>query len=168
VRSARPAASEVAVRALVLQRVAVHALIQPPREVLATMLAQHPESERASIAAKAEIDHAREVAEGWRWRSRTRELEEMQHPFPDSPPMRKAGLNSWDDVVRFSAPKAAARGMIPPPIDDDSPLFGKAYRDLSADEWSVARSITMERHFALNWLCGYAPGNRWDETPTET
>jgi len=26
----------------------------------------------------------------------------------------------------------------------------------------------MERHKALNWLCGFAPGNRWDETPTDT
>lgn len=31
-----------------------------------------------------------------------------------------------------------------------------------------ATSIIMERHFALNWLCGMAPGNRWDETPTDT
>jgi hypothetical protein len=29
-------------------------------------------------------------------------------------------------------------------------------------------SATIERHFALNWLRGYAPGNEWDETPTDT
>jgi hypothetical protein len=29
-------------------------------------------------------------------------------------------------------------------------------------------SITEERHFALNWLCGYAPDNDWDATPTPT
>ncbi len=46
--------------------------------------------------------------------------------------------------------------------------MGKAYRDLDDDEWSTVSSIAMERHFALNWLSGYAPNNNWDETPTET
>jgi hypothetical protein len=53
-------------------------------------------------------------------------------------------------------------------IDEDFAVHGKAYRDLSPEEWSEVRSITLERHFALNWLCGYAPNNRWDETPTDT
>ena len=43
-----------------------------------------------------------------------------------------------------------------------------SYRDLTDEEWSSIRSIAFERHFALNWLCGYAPDNRWDETPTDT
>ena len=46
--------------------------------------------------------------------------------------------------------------------------FGKAYRDLGPEEYAIATSIARERHFALNWLCGHAPGNRWDETPTDT
>jgi len=45
---------------------------------------------------------------------------------------------------------------------------GKAYRDLSAHEWHEVGSIAVQRHFTLNWLCGYAPENRWDETPTDT
>ena len=53
-------------------------------------------------------------------------------------------------------------------IHDDFPAKGKAYRDLTADEWSEVRSVCAERHYALNWLCGYAPGNDWDHTPTET
>lgn len=124
--------------------------------------------ERAALRPPAEIDRARTIAEMWHWRSRTRELVEMNRPFPDAPQMRKAGLASWDDVVRFSARRSAEEGLIPTAIDDDFPVFGKAYRDLTAEEWSPVRSMTVERHVALNWLCGYAPGNRWDETPTET
>jgi hypothetical protein len=30
------------------------------------------------------------------------------------------------------------------------------------------KSVAVERHFTLNWLCGYAPGNEWDDTPTGT
>jgi len=58
--------------------------------------------------------------------------------------------------------------MIPTSIDEDFPAFGRAYRDLSSDEWAAVKSIAMERHFALNWLCGYAPENGWDDTPTDT
>ena len=48
----------------------------------------------------------------------------------------------------------------------DFPAFGKAYRNLSEDEYEQATSIAMERHLALNWLCGY--DSDWDETPTDT
>jgi hypothetical protein len=67
-----------------------------------------------------------------------------------------------------AAPRAAAGGHIPAPIDEDFPAFGRAYRDLSPEQWSLANSIAVERHFALNWLCGHARGNRWSATPTDT
>ena len=51
--------------------------------------------------------------------------------------------------------------------DEDCAAFGKPYRELTEDEWQMTTSITVERHFALNWLCGYAPNNRWDDTPTD-
>lgn len=82
--------------------------------------------------------------------------------------MREAGLISFDSVVRQSVQNHSGDGTFETAIDEDYPAFGKAYRDLSADEWAIVQSITMERHFALNWLCGYAPGHRWDETPTDT
>jgi hypothetical protein len=62
------------------------------------------------------------------------------------------------------APEAAAAVC----IEEDFPAKGKADRGLSAQESSEVRSITFERHFALNWLCGYSPGNEWDQTPTDT
>lgn len=82
--------------------------------------------------------------------------------------MKVAGFQSYDDIARFAARKAAEAGTIPPCVEDDFPANGKAYRDLTAQEWSEVRSITVERHFALNWLCGYAPDNQWDDTPTDT
>jgi hypothetical protein len=71
-------------------------------------------------------------------------------------------------VVRYVAPQAVKLGFIPNAIGEDFPALGRSYRELSADEWSRLRSIAMERHLALNWLCGFAPGNQWSATPTET
>lgn len=122
----------------------------------------------ARLREQTEIDRARDTAELWHWRSRTPELIERGDAFPDDEKMKAAGFRSYDDIVRFSARKAAEEGTIPPCVGDDFPAKGKAYRDLSEDEWSEIRSITVERHFALNWLCGHAPDNKWDETPTDT
>ncbi len=122
----------------------------------------------AQLRNQTDIDEARDTAEFWNWRSRTRQLIERGDDFPKSDEMARAGFHSYDDIVRFSAGKAAEAGTIPQCIDGDFPAKGKAYRDLTAEEWSEVNSITMERHFALNWLCGRAPGNNWDETPTDT
>jgi hypothetical protein len=81
--------------------------------------------------------------------------------------MQTACVRSYDDIVRFTAKKLDEEGRMRA-IDEDFPAKGKASRELSDDEWSEVRSITMERHIALNWLCGYAPNNEWDETPTDT
>ncbi len=73
-----------------------------------------------------------------------------------------------DDVVKMAAHLAAEKGDIPAVIGNDFPVFGRSYRDITSEEFAVVTSIAMERHKALNWLCGYAPRNRWDETPTDT
>ena len=122
----------------------------------------------ASLRPTEEIDAARDVAEAWHWRSRTRQLIEDGTPFPDSPEFAAAGFTSFDSIVRMSAKSHEGDGTFDKMVDEDYPAFGKAYRDLTDEEWTTTRSITMERHFALNWLCGYAPGHRWDETPTDT
>ncbi|HWZ93114.1 MAG TPA: DUF4272 domain-containing protein, partial [Polyangiaceae bacterium] len=107
------------------------------------------------------LEDARSTAELWHWRARTWQLVQQGRSFPGNAQARAAGFHSFDDVVRFAAKGAADKGTIPEPLDEDFPAFGKPYRNLSGDEWSQARSIAMERHFALNWLCGYAPGCRW-------
>jgi hypothetical protein len=121
----------------------------------------------ARLRRESEIQRARDDAELWHWRSRTRQLIEDGQEFAADEQTRAAGFNTYDDIVRFTARKLAEEGRISA-IDEDFPAKVKAYRELSADEWSEVRSITMERHFALNWLCGLAPGNEWDKTPTDT
>lgn len=148
----------------------------PPYDTIAKheLLKQIPSREIPAFIASArlrgqtEIDRARSAAELWHWRSRTRFLIERGDVLQTNDKLKAAGFESYDDIVRFTASKAAQDGAIPPAIGDDFPVKGKAYRDLTAQEWPGIRSITAERHFALNWLCGYAPENRWDETPTGT
>lgn len=122
----------------------------------------------ARLRQQSEIDNARELAEFWHWRSRTRELIKRNEPFPDAEEFKAAGFHSYDDIVRATARVGEKDGLIPACVDEDFPAKGKAYRDLSEEEWSEIASITFERHFTLNWLCGYAPDNQWDETPTGT
>ncbi|MBI2908783.1 MAG: DUF4272 domain-containing protein [Chloroflexi bacterium] len=124
--------------------------------------------ESARLRADDEIEAARSLAELWHWRSRTRQLIEEGDKLNADPKLRAAGFNSYDDIVSFTAKQARKEGKLQSIVHDDFGVNGKAYRDLKPDEWSYVRSMTMERHFALNWLCAYAPGNRWDETPTAT
>lgn len=121
----------------------------------------------AHLRTTAEIDQARDDAELWHWRSRTRQLIEEGQVLSADNKFKAAGITSFDDVVLFTAGKLAEEGRIPT-IADDFAARGKAYRKLSDEEWSEVRSITIERHFALNWLCGFAPNNEWDRTPTGT
>jgi hypothetical protein len=147
----------------------------PPYDTQAShdLLKQIPSRDLAGFVSSAslrdgtEIQGARADAELWHWRSRTRQLIEEGQEFKANKKMKAAGLSSYDDIVRFTAKKVAEEGRISP-IAGDLPARGKAYRKLTADEWSEVRSITVERHFALNWLCGYAPENEWDQTPTDT
>ena len=71
-------------------------------------------------------------------------------------------------MLQIVSTKAAEGGDFGSPIGGDFPAFDKPYRDLAPEEFSIATSIAIERHRALKWLCGYAPDNRWTETPTDT
>ena len=48
---------------------------------------------------------------------------------------------------------------------DDCPAFGKAYADLSLEEYRQASSVAKERLWGLNWICKYA--RNWDRVPLE-
>ena len=82
----------------------------------------------AKLRDQAEIDQARDTAELWHWRSRTRELIERGEPFRTQArrgffewlrarllgPLRQSrqdglGFQSFDDIVRFSAHCSAKR-----------------------------------------------------------
>ena len=122
----------------------------------------------AALRPGPTLEAARSVAELWHWRSRTRELIERGDRLSENPQMLAAGIGSYDDIVRTTAQHARANGDIATTIDNDFPVGEKAFRDLSPEEWSEIRSMIVERHFALNWICGLAPSNQWDDTPTDT
>lgn len=118
---------------------------------------------KATLRPNSEVDQQRDWAELWHWRCRTRMLLEAGK-IPDVLP----NGTTMAEVIRLTATAAAEEGAFKSPIGDDFPVFGKPFREMAAEEFSSVTSIAMERHKALNWLCGYAPGNRWSETPTET
>lgn len=112
--------------------------------------------------SNGEIDRARTEAELWHWRSRTLE-------FQRSEPVAKSSTRSkvFQERVREAAQSCVSDGLFVP-IDDDFPAFGKPYSLLDDAEWRKIRIITEQRHKALNWVCGLAPDNNYDETPTDT
>jgi hypothetical protein len=120
------------------------------------------------LRSKEDIDAKRDLIETWHWRARTQKLIQQGHPFIPEETMKRAGLNSLDDIVRFSAKAGYEKGDLPEILDEDFVFLGKPFRNLNEEEYQKSNSIIMERHFALNWLCGFAPENRWDETPTGT
>jgi hypothetical protein len=77
-------------------------------------------------------------------------------------------VGEWDSeneaLARRRATSWRAEGAIPEPIDGDFPAFGKAFRELAADEHAAVAATALERLYALNWLCGYA--SDWDSVPT--
>ena len=112
-----------------------------------------------------ELQTACALADLWHWRCVTRQMIEEGHTLELTPQLEAAGLTGFDDLIRHLARGAHENGMLTELCDNDFVVNGKAYRDLDAEEWSRVGSVTVERHHALNWLCGNAPGNRWDEVP---
>jgi hypothetical protein len=125
---------------------------------------------RAKLRPRREIDAARDMAEFWHWRSRTRELHESGKPLDPDISMRERGIETYEDIARHAVSAARKRGELRTGqvSGGDLKAKGKAYRDLTDSEWDEVRSITVERHFTLNWLCGLAPRNSWEQTPTDT
>jgi len=121
------------------------------------------EIKKAVLRPQAEIDKQRDVAELWHWRCRTHMLlttKKIPDALPNGTPM--------SEIIRMTTDKAVEEGLFPQSIGSDFPVFGKPFREISEEELGLLTSIAMERHKAFNWLCGYAPENRWSETPTDT
>jgi hypothetical protein len=121
------------------------------------------DTKSACLRSAEEIDRKRDLAELWNWRCRTRRLLESKEVSV----VLQNGM-TMDEIVRLCAIKATEEYAFNSPIGNDFPAFGKPFREISVDEFAMATSIAQERHRAFNWLCGYAPGNRWNETPTDT
>jgi hypothetical protein len=119
--------------------------------------------EQARLRPTSEIDRQRDWAELWHWRCRTRMLLETKKILPPLPKGK-----TMAEVIRMTAAKAEREGAFYSAIGEDFPTFGKPFREMTEDEFTSVTSIATERHKALNWLCGYAPCNRWAETSTDT
>lgn len=125
-------------------------------------------SNKLTLRPNREILKMRDIIETWHWRVNTRRLIENDFDFQPHATMRDAGIVSLDDVVQMTAKSAYSNGEIKEIIDNDFVFKGKPFRDLNKEDFDEATSIIIERYYALNWLCGLAPRNNWDETPTDT
>ncbi|MBI2682845.1 MAG: DUF4272 domain-containing protein [Acidobacteriales bacterium] len=112
----------------------------------------------AILREEDEIRATRDLAELWHWRARTSQVAR-------SPKKYGVTVGQLQEIVRRSA-DAGERDHLFTPIDHDFPAFQKPYRELNEDQLWMATSIALERHYILNWLCGYA--EEWDDVPTDT
>jgi hypothetical protein len=119
--------------------------------------------QRAKLRPKKEIEKQRRIAELWHWRARTRYLQEQRPPDGES-----EGIPAIEEIIEKIANRDARIGLLPTPIAGDFPALRKPYRDLSSQEFATLDSISQERHKAFNWLCGYSPTGRWEDTRTDT
>jgi hypothetical protein len=125
-----------------------------PDDVAATSL------EEARLREPGEIALEQESARLWHWRARTTEL---QASGAVELPERYA---TFDQLIAATAMRGYEQGVLPAPIRGDFRAYDRVYRHLSAEQHAEAHSIAVERHHALNWLCGL--GESWDDVPLDT
>ena len=127
-----------------LQLVELPAYDQPfdAEEVAAVQL------DEADLREAEELELERDSARLWHWRARTTSL---QAAGALELPERYA---TFDQLIAATAMRGDFRA------------YGKVYRHLSPEQHAEAHSLAVERHHALNWLCG--AGETWDDVPLDT
>jgi uncharacterized protein DUF4272 len=140
-----------------LQLVELPAYDEPfePDEVAAVEL------EGAKLREAEEIEVERDSARLWHWRARTSELQAAgrEVELPER-------FETFDQLIAATAMRGFEQGVLPAPIRGDFRAYGKVYRQLTPEQHAEAHSIALERHHALNWLCG--EGSSWDDVPLDT
>ena len=116
--------------------------------------------EEAKLRAAEEIELERDSARLWHWRARTTGL---QAPGALELPER---YSTFDQLIAATAMRGYEQGVLPAPMRGDFRAYGKVYRHLAPEQHAEAHSIAVERHHALNWLCG--AGETWDGVPLDT
>jgi hypothetical protein len=116
--------------------------------------------EDADLRDGEEIELERDSARLWHWRARTTSL---QAAGALELPERYA---TFDQLIAATAMRGYEQGVLPAPMRGDFRAYGKVYRHLSPEQHAEAHSIAVERHHALNWLCG--AGETWDDVPLDT
>ena len=118
------------------------------------------EPDAGTLRDGEEIELERDSARLWHWRARTTEL---QAAGKLELPPRYA---TFDQLIAATAMRGYEQGVLPAPQRGDFRAFGKVYRHLAPEQHAEAHSIALERHHALNWLCG--AGATWDTVPLDT
>jgi hypothetical protein len=116
--------------------------------------------DEAELRDAEEIELERDSARLWHWRARTTSL---QAAGALELPERYA---TFDQLIAATAMRGYEQGVLPTPMRGDFRAYGKVYRHLSPEQHAEAHSIAVERHHALNWLCG--AGETWDDVPLDT
>jgi hypothetical protein len=116
--------------------------------------------EDAHLRDAEEIELERDSARLWHWRARTTSL---QAAGALELPARYA---TFDQLIAATAMRGYEQGVLPAPVRGDFRAYGKVYRHLEPAQHAEALSIAVERHHALNWLCG--AGETWDDVPLDT
>jgi hypothetical protein len=114
---------------------------------------------QASLRDADVIHDARHLAQKWHWRATITQRQARNAPLSE-------GITSYAELIKQVADATYSMGNLPNIIDDDFPVMGKAYAQLTDEEYSIISSIAKERHYALNWLCQMS--DDWDNVPTET
>jgi hypothetical protein len=118
------------------------------------------ELDDAGLRDGEEIELERDSARLWHWRARTTSL---QAAGALELPERYA---TFDQLIAATAMRGYEQGVLPAPMRGDFRAYGKVYRHLAPEQHAEAHSIAVERHHALNWLCG--EGETWDDVPLDT
>jgi hypothetical protein len=118
------------------------------------------ELDEAELRGGEELELERDSARLWHWRARTTSL---QAAGALELPERYA---TFDQLIAATAMRGYEQGVLPAPMRGDFRAYGKVYRHLSAEQHAEAHSLAVERHHALNWLCG--AGENWDDVPLDT
>jgi hypothetical protein len=116
--------------------------------------------DEADLRDREEIELERDSARLWHWRARTTSL---QAAGALELPERYA---TFDQLIAATAMRGYEQGVLPAPMRGDFRAYGKVYRHLGPEQHAEAHSIAVERHHALNWLCG--DGETWDDVPLDT
>jgi hypothetical protein len=118
------------------------------------------ELDDADLREGDELELERDSARLWHWRARTTSLQAAGRL---ELPERYA---TFDQLIAATAMRGYEQGVLPAPMRGDFRAYGKVYRHLSPEQHAEAHSIAVERHHALNWLCG--AGETWDDVPLDT
>jgi hypothetical protein len=118
------------------------------------------ELDDAELRPGDELELERDSARLWHWRARTTGL---QAAGALELPERYA---TFDQLIAATAMRGYEQGVLPAPMRGDFRAYGKVYRHLAPGQHAEAHSIAVERHHALNWLCG--AGETWEDVPLDT